>query len=184
MLYLTFICQAETVLDESISFGDAKKLFLISKVIVKKFGRPCFVYASIEDAGIQSAKIVGLVCASHGVHATQALSVKTKKREVQALVHNLVQETKDKKESHVVLVVPFSVCTMLLHKNLAIGSSLTLIAEKSVNNLEDFDSSWSPFEGKEDLQTDAYWADMLFNTPLSADEEMLIKKTLKEERIV
>lgn len=180
MVHLTFIRCAEMTADESISRNDAQKLFLLTKTVVEQFGKPQMLYCADSQNGILSAQVVNLACGVHGIHASTALNPSVNVYDAIAFIDFLAAEARNRNDVHIVMIGAPDTFRQLLHLRTHFGISYTLCANSWVNILHNYSQIWSPFElDKANPEMARELADKLFNHPCSADEMMLIERSLK-----
>lgn len=169
----------------NISLIAAKQLFLLSKVIVEKFGKPkCFV-TSAEDGGLSSAKVINLICGVCGIQSTSAFNAKTPNRSTLACLSLIFKESAEKDAEHTLLVVPHETFSRLMHQNIAVGNSCTIAFENWETSFKDYQSLWFPLNNNAlDPVEAGEIADKLFNTPLSASEAILVEKAVMDSAVI
>lgn len=177
MVHLSFVRCADLDAYGSISLAHAKALFLLSQLIVEKFGKPQILYASGNDEAITSAKILNLGCSVRGILETTALNHNVSTSETKAFLDYLEKEAEHSNASHILLVCTHEAFAKIFHKTPIFANAYTLCAPTWNNIIHNYQEMWSPFVLSD---TDPHPIDNISRMPCSAHECMLIEKTLRE----
>ncbi len=177
MVHLTFVRCADLNAYGSISLAHAKALFLLSKLVVEKCGKPQMLYASGNDEALVSAKVLNLSCSIHGIVETSALNHKASSSDTRAFVDYLEKEATLNKVSHILLVCTHEAFAKIFHKTPVFANTYTLCAPNWDNILLNYHEIWSPFATDDDV---SHPLDEVLKLPCSAHDALLIEKTLHE----
>lgn len=177
MVHLTFVRCADLNAYGSISLAHAKALFLLSRLIVEKFGKPQVLYASGNDEAIASAQILNLGCSVRGILETTALNHKASVSDTRAFLDYLEKEAEQINATHVLLVCTHEAFDKIFHKTPIFANAYTLCAPTWNNIIHNYQEMWSPFVLSD---TDPHPIDNISRIPCSAYDCLLIEKTLRE----
>ncbi len=146
MVHLTFIRYAGLTPDGSISLEDAKQLYLLTQIVVERFGKPQFVYCAGDDNGLWTAKIINLVCKAGSIRISSALNINAVSHDAKAFIDFIESEAQKNNNTHVLLICSFQTFKMLLHQTALFGTSYTICSKKWRNILNNYEQIWSPFQ--------------------------------------
>ena len=182
MVKLTFIRQAEKDdKDVGLTVKMAERVFLLSKALSEKFGKPQFMYASKEYLSSLTAHVSNLAFFAERLLFYDALRTNAQKREIRAFFDFIFADASANKAKHIVVVCPANIFDYAFIQLPAFGNSVTICGEEWKNLLQGYNYSWSPLKlDKLSVKEANFVTEKIVNAVCDTSEVDLIQRTINE----
>ena len=182
MVNLTFIRQCESDKNDiGLTVKMAERVYLLSKALTEKFGKPDCIYSSNEFRSRLTAKIANLGFLAPTTQTYSALRKESKRRDTRAFFDFALCEADAQNLKHIVIVCDANIFDFAFIQTPAVGFSCTLCGEQWKDLLQGYQSSWTPLKiDKHSVEDAKFITDKIINAVCSNTEALLVQKTMKE----